>query len=56
MKNWKTTLAGVAGLISVISKVVGEGKITADDVALALAALGLLFAKDCNVTGGTLTK
>lgn len=54
IKNWKTTLAGIAAIVSVVARVVADpGTLTATDVTALLAALGLLFAKDHNVTGGT---
>lgn len=54
MRNWKTTIAGIAALMAVISKVytVGHLDFAADGPAI-MAALGLLMAKDFNVTGGT---
>jgi len=54
MRNWKTTLAGIAALISVVAKVANGGAIdTATDVPVVITAIGLLVAKDGNVTGGT---
>jgi hypothetical protein len=54
MRNWKTTIAGVAALLAIISKAVTSGHLEfSTDVPAAIAAVGLLFAKDHNVTGGT---
>ena len=54
MKNWKTTLAGVAAILSVITKVVTTGGIDwQTDAPAIMAGIGLIAAKDSNVTGGT---
>lgn len=50
-KNWKTTLAGAAAIVAGISLVV-NGQMEAG-VASIVTGIGLLFAKDNNVTGGT---
>jgi hypothetical protein len=53
VKNWKTTLSGVAvGLIAAAGYL---GWITNDQaisITTVLTALGLIAAKDNNVTGG----
>lgn len=47
MTNWKTTLAGVAGLLAVISKALTVGHIDfATDGPAIMTAIGLLVAKD----------
>ena len=52
MKNWKTTLSGIASIISGISLYLNHP----DQIEAAIAAVtlgfGLLFAKDHNVSGG----
>lgn len=54
MKNWKTTLAGAAALLAIASKVITTGHLDfATDGPALMAAVGLLAAKDHNVTGGT---
>ena len=54
MRNWKTTLAGAAALLSVVAKIVVSGSIDwATDGPAILAGIGLIAAKDHNVTGGT---
>jgi hypothetical protein len=61
MKNWKTTTAGIAGLIAILA---GVAKALLDNdpttnpdwavvVAGVQAALVAVFAKDADVTGGT---
>lgn len=58
MTSWKTTLAGVAAMLGALadiltqlaSKSIDTGRITTDVAAIA-AGIGLLFAKDHNVTG-----
>ncbi len=54
IKNWKTTLAGVAAILSVVTKIVTIGAIDwQTDAPAILAGIGLITAKDSNVTGGT---
>ena len=53
LKSWKTTLAAVSGLLALAVKVVSGGELTAADIAMVSGLIGLLFAKDSNVTGGT---
>ena len=56
--NWKTTLMGAAAILTSGGHLLGSvasgdfGSIGTDGSAI-LAGLGLLFAKDFNVTGGT---
>ena len=54
MKSWKTTVAGIA--IAAVAAATALHYITGDQATAilgALAALGLVSAKDGNVTGGT---
>jgi len=52
VRNWKTTLAGAAALLAIVSKVITSGHLDfATDVPAILAALGLLVAKDHDITG-----
>lgn len=54
MKNWKTTVAGIA--IGLTAGLAALHVITAEQagaVMAALATFGLIAAKDSNVTGGT---
>lgn len=54
MKNWKTTVAGIIAALGPILGVIG----LPTEVAAAVTTLGLfilgIFAKDNNVTGGTI--
>lgn len=52
-RSWKTTLAGLALLLTVVSKVAGSGvgSLTGQDWTAVLAGAGLLVAKDANVSG-----
>jgi hypothetical protein len=53
VKNWKTTLSGIA--IGVIAAATYLNWITADQavsITSVLTALGLIAAKDNNVSGG----
>lgn len=51
MKNWKTTLTGALVVIAGVA-LIYVGK-TVEGTALLVAGLGLLSAKDNNVTGGS---
>ena len=52
LRSWKTTIAGAAALLAIISKVITAGHLDfATDVPAILAAIGLLVAKDHDVTG-----
>lgn len=51
MKNWKTTLTGVAVIIAGCALIyVGQAAVGG---TVILIGLGLVSAKDSNVTGGT---
>ncbi len=54
MKNWKTTLAGALTVAIVAAKIFWPNIITAEVAAEAttlMVSLGLIAAKDSNVTG-----
>lgn len=51
IKNWKTTLAAVVGVLPIVVKVINGGAIDAEDLTVISALIGLLFAKDKDVTG-----
>lgn len=53
MKNWKTTLAGIASIIGGISLFVNHPEQTEAAFAAVTLGIGLIFAKDNNVTGGS---
>ena len=47
MKNWKTTLFGLATLFAAVSKIIAhDGAIDTQDLATITAGIGLLTAKD----------
>lgn len=58
--NWKTTLAGAAAIMTALGDLftqfaagnLGSGAIEKDALAIVVG-VGLIFAKDHNVTGGT---
>ena len=50
MKNWKTSLSGVAALLAVIAKIVNGQVEWATDIPMAIAAIGLIMAKDYDVS------
>jgi len=49
LKNWKTTLLGVATIV--ITLLTYKGKIDTTTGAAITSGLGLILAKDSNVTG-----
>jgi hypothetical protein len=52
MKNWKTTLAGIAAIVGVAAKIVNEpSSLTASDIGAILAGVGLIYSKDRDITG-----
>lgn len=60
-KSWKTTTTGILAIVGSITAVVFAPKPLTETVIIAaatslLTGLGLLFAKDGNVTGGTVTQ
>jgi len=52
-KNWKTSFAGFGILFGLVSKISMMGFDPATDIMSGITAIGLIFAKDGNVTGGT---
>lgn len=57
MRNWKTTLAGLFMILGIIGKDLKAGKVDPlTDFAGVSAAVGLINAKDDNVTGGTVAQ
>lgn len=63
LKNWKTTLAGAAAIATalgdifnhIVSGDVGSGALE-KDVMTIIVGLGLIFAKDHNVSGDGVQK
>jgi putative alpha-1,2-mannosidase len=51
MKNWKTSLSGIAALVALAAKVVNGHFDPTTDIAIATGAIGLIFSKDRDVTG-----
>ena len=49
MKNWKTTLAGAASILTGIVQII-KGDIATGATAV-ITGVGLIFAKDNDVTG-----
>jgi hypothetical protein len=52
LKNWMTTVPGVLALLTVLWNAWQTKSINWEDLQSALVALGLIAAKDWNVTGG----
>jgi hypothetical protein len=55
MKNWKTSLMGIAIIIAGVYVFISTKDYTQAGIAIA-AGIGLLNAKDDNVTGGTVSQ
>jgi hypothetical protein len=53
IKNWLTSLFGIASIIVALFHCVHNGSIDLTCVQAILVGAGLLAAKDRNVTGGT---
>jgi len=51
MKNWKTTLSGIASIVAGISLFVNSPEKVNEAVGLVVLGFGLISAKDNNVTG-----
>lgn len=52
MKNWMTTVPGILTLVGVIWNAWQTKTINVEDMQAALIGVGLVAAKDYNVTGG----
>ena len=59
MNNWKTTAAGVSAALVMILNMLSHWLknepigLTPDSIAIIVGGIGLIFAKDWNMTGGT---
>jgi len=53
MKNWMTTIPGVLALVTVLWNAWTTKTLNFADLQTALVGIGLVAAKDFNVTGGT---
>jgi len=53
MTNWMTTIPGVLALLSVLWNAWQTKTVNWEDLQTALVGLGLVAAKDFNVTGGS---
>lgn len=53
MKNWMTTIPGVLALVTVLFHAWQTKTVNWEELQGALIAIGLIAAKDFNVTGGT---
>ncbi len=54
--SWKTASAGIASLLATVAHVAASGwSVDMADINGAIAGIGLLFAKDFNVTGSNTT-
>lgn len=56
--NWKTSLTGIGALLVALGHLIGaishgDTSTLMTDLPAIMAAIGLIFAKDSNVTGGT---
>jgi len=56
MKSWKTSLSGIAAILPQVLHAIFPNVVTSDvanGLSALFAAIGLIAAKDSNVTGGT---
>jgi len=56
MKSWMTSLAGVGAILTSAGAVMSglsKGQFDPTAMSTMIAGLGLMFAKDWNVTGGS---
>lgn len=53
LTNWMTTIPGVLTLVTVLFQVWQTKTVDWAELQRALIGVGLIFAKDFNVTGGT---
>ena len=49
--SWRTTFLGIAGVVAILAKWIESGVIDWSDMPAIMASLGLVAAKDANVTG-----
>ena len=52
LTNWMTTIPGILGLLSVLWNAWQTKTVNWNDLQGALISIGLIAAKDFNVTGG----
>lgn len=50
MKGWKTTIAGVAAILSVVAKMMQGQAIGAEEYGVLSVGIGLLMAKDVDAS------
>lgn len=54
IKNWQTKLSGIAGLVVIAARIYSSGHFDwGTDVPAIMAGIGVISAKQHNVTGGT---
>lgn len=53
LNNWKTTITGILTILTAVWTMICNGAADTGSVSAIVAGLGLIFAKDSNVTGGT---
>jgi uncharacterized membrane protein YdcZ (DUF606 family) len=51
MRNWKTTLMGIFGIVSVIAKIATTKTMGPEDFTSLTVSAGLIMAKDHNISG-----
>ena len=54
--NWKTSATGIAAVLGAIAHMLTTRTIGAEDITAIFTGVGLIFAKDGNVTGGTVSQ
>jgi hypothetical protein len=51
LASWKTTFLGISGIIAVLAKWTQAGAVDWNDMPTIMASIGVILAKDNNVTG-----
>ncbi len=53
LKNWRTTVTGILAIVTAVWTMINTGTADAANISAVIAGIGLILAKDSNVTGGT---
>jgi len=51
IRNWKTTLFGIATILFAIAQAIHTGQVGAETFAQLAAGFGLILGKDFNISG-----
>ena len=56
LRNWKTTIAGIAAILIAVGKMLAAMTIESEDAAMIAAGVGLISARDHDRGGGSITQ